>query len=592
MLSKLKNMKIRSLIFLSIGILLTAIAATGVSSVYYTSAIAKQTDILYRQPHTNLVNMWRSKTIILIGSDGLKTSIMSQQPLSAEAAASPKDWEDVLYQIDANRVAATRSADMEKILGLSAQLRESFSRVSDLIAQNQYSQAEALMQSEFIPLQQQTVSSVDNIIATATANAAKFKANADNMAFQVKVTLTILFVVAVALSMVVLAVIMKGISVPLKALASATMDLAQGNLAHQFTYQSRNEFGLIAKGFQAIQDTMRKYVANISHVLEKIAEKDLTVSVDIEYIGDFAPIRQSMDAILDSLRRTLSQIDASANHVLNSSQQVSAGAQALATGATEQASSVEELAATISEISTQVKQSSENAASVNEKTQRTGREVSTCNEKMHQMSGAIGEISEKSNEIGKIIKTIEDIAFQTNILALNAAVEAARAGGAGKGFAVVADEVRNLANKSAEAANNTTALIEESLHAVENGTRIAGDTADALAAVVDVAQQASNEVNGIAGMVSQEAESIGQVSIGIDQISSVVQTNSATAEQSAAASEILSRQAKELKQLVDAFRLPTEFTPSTSSLPALGIGVREDGGAFMETGLFPDSEGY
>lgn len=560
MLTKLKNMKIRSLIFVSIGILVACIVVTGISAIYYTNSIAGQTNTLYAKPHTNLVNMWQTKTVILSGGDSLKTSVLLRQALSSDAFATPQNLSALLEGIDSNRVAATRSADMEKLMQYGDNLNDCFNRVAELISQNKFDEAQKLLLEEFVPLQSQTVSAVDSIITTATNNAIQFKNNANAMALHVRIYLIVLSVLAVALSMVVLAVIVKGISTPLKALESATRDLVQGNLSHAFTYQSKNEFGVIARGFQEIQESMRKYVSNISYVLDKIADKDLTVSVDIDYIGDFAPIRQAMDFILSTLRQTLYQIDVSADQVLTGSQQVASSAQALAAGATEQASSVEELSATAGGISSQVTQLAEQASSVNLKTQQTGEDVALCNQKMADMSTAIGEISNKSSEIGKIIKTIEDIAFQTNILALNAAVEAARAGEAGKGFAVVADEVRNLANKSAEAAKNTTALIEESLRAVENGTRIAEDTATALAAVVDVAQQASKEVNGITSTMTEEASAIEQISIGIDQITSVVQNNSATSEQSAAASEELSGQAQELKRLVDEFQLPPENT--------------------------------
>lgn len=556
MLRKLKNMKIRSLIFLSVGILLACIIATGASAIYYTSAIAGQTDTLYRKPHTNLVNMWRAKTEIVTGGDGLKTSVMLRQPLSGDASSMPQNLTDLLNGLDSNRVAATRSADMEALMQLSDKIGDCFSRVSAFISQSQYDEAKTLLESEFVPLQTEILNKVDTIIVTATTNAAQFKSNADAMAVHIRITLIIVFFVAFALSLVVLAVIVKQISTPLNALEAATNELAKGNLSYEFDYRSKNEFGVIARGFEAIQDSMRKYVSNISYVLGRIAEKDLTVTVDIDYMGDYAPIRYSLDSILTALRDTLSKIDIAADQVLTGSQQVAASAQALAAGATEQASSVDELASTLGDITEKVNQSAENATSVNEKTQRTGDEVGLCNQKMMEMSAAINEISDKSSEIGKIIKTIEDIAFQTNILALNAAVEAARAGAAGKGFAVVADEVRNLANKSAEAAKNTTALIEESLRAVGNGTHIATDTADSLAAVVTVAQQASSEVNVMTGMIAEEAEAIGQVSIGVDQISGVVQTNSATAEESAAASEELSSQALQLKQMVDKFQLP------------------------------------
>ena len=236
-------------------------------------------------------------------------------------------------------------------------------------------------------------------------------------------------------------------------------------------------------------------------------------------------------------------------------EQVSSGAQTLSQGATEQASTIEELAATISEISQQINDTAQNAAQASDHMNTVGSEAEESKRRMQKMLGAIGDIKNSADEIGKIIKTIEDIAFQTNILALNAAVEAARAGSAGKGFAVVADEVRNLANKSQEASKSTSVLIENALQAVANGTSIADETAQSLVSVVEGVDGVRETIELISGASNEQAIAISQVTQGIDQVSSVVQTNSATAEESAAASEELSGQAQMLKELVSQFRL-------------------------------------
>ncbi|MCI9136832.1 MAG: methyl-accepting chemotaxis protein, partial [Lachnospiraceae bacterium] len=226
---------------------------------------------------------------------------------------------------------------------------------------------------------------------------------------------------------------------------------------------------------------------------------------------------------------------------------------------TEQAAAVEELATTIAGISNQVKDTAENALEARKQSNAAGDEVEECNEQMRDMMNAMEEITRTSDEIGKIIKTIEDIAFQTNILALNAAVEASRAGIAGKGFAVVADEVRNLAGKSSEASKNTAELIESSIKAVARGTKIADSTAQSLIKVVEGVRMASDKVDQIADAAEEQASAVEQVTLGVDQISSVVQTNSATAEESAAASQELSEQADMLKQLVARFILRAEY---------------------------------
>lgn len=321
--------------------------------------------------------------------------------------------------------------------------------------------------------------------------------------------------------------------------------------------RSKDETRLLADATRTIVTTMDGIVSDVSYGLSEMANGNFAVESNAQelYVGNFRPIHDAIAKIINQLSHTLLQINQSSDQVSSGSGQVAAGAQALSQGATEQASSVEELAATINEISGQVKRNADSALEANQKASHVGEEAGESNTRMQDMLQAMNDISKSSGEIGKIIKTIEDIAFQTNILALNAAVEAARAGAAGKGFAVVADEVRNLASKSAEASKNTTVLIENSLRAVENGTTIAGDTAHSLESVVNGVREVQKTISEISAASSEQAASISQVTLGIDQISSVVQTNSATAEQSAAASQELSSQAQILKDLISNFKL-------------------------------------
>ena len=342
---------------------------------------------------------------------------------------------------------------------------------------------------------------------------------------------------------------------PISEIEAAAEQMASGNLGISIGYRSKDELGKLSGSMNHMTATLKGYVQSIDEVLGELARGNFTVETDTDFVGDFAPIKDSMTGIAESLSRTLLEIDQAAEQVASGSEQVSGGAQALSQGATEQASSIEELSATVDEISGNVRMNAENAQLSNRKVMETAEEIESGNAQMNELIAAMNEIKATTDQIGKIIKAIDDIAFQTNILALNAAVEAARAGAAGKGFAVVADEVRNLAAKSADAAKNTTQLIESSVKAVGNGASIAAETAEKLQSMKQKAEESSRLVDEITRASGDQANAVVQIMQGLEQIAVVVQTNSATAEESAAASEELNSQAQVLKGLVSQFAL-------------------------------------
>ena len=372
--------------------------------------------------------------------------------------------------------------------------------------------------------------------------------------FAIVITI-IVGLIVIAAAIITCTVTANGIANPIKKTVGVMGAVASGNLNVSVKHTSDDETGQLADSINSTINSLNGYMGEISRLCKQLADGDFNIHQQIAFHGDFVSIIEALNSLAHGLSDTMQQIDISATHVNQGATQISNGAASLASGATEQASSIQELASIISTLKDKVDTNAKNAEEARQKANLSGEKMSLSDKHMKEMVIAMNNLSDKSNQISKIIKTIEDIAFQTNILALNAAVEAAKAGTAGKGFAVVADEVRNLASKSAEAATSTTKLIQQTIEAVKSGSHIVEETAEALNSSVDVTNQTIKLINDIWTVSTEQATMIEQVNTGVDQISSVVQTNAATAEQSAASSEELNGQAAALQNLTSKFVL-------------------------------------
>lgn len=384
-----------------------------------------------------------------------------------------------------------------------------------------------------------------------------------NSVTRTKYTQTIILLVTAAsfgVAIVMGLAIIRMITKPLHEIEKAAHSMAEGDLNVEITYQSRDEIGSLAENMREMTRGYHSLINDISYMVEAMSKGDFCVNTQDEtaYKGDFAPILKSLGILRDNLSETLQQINESADQVSGSAEQIASGAQVLSQSSTEQANSVEELVASLQGMNNSIHEVVAHVTEGQENLRRTNQQVDTGHEQMQVMQKAMTEINASSNNIQKIIKDIDDIAFQTNILALNAAVEAARAGTAGKGFAVVADEVRNLAQKSAESAKTTAQLIEQSIQAVQKGQTITGEIAQTIDNMAAEAKNSLTLMEQISMASTEQADAVDQVLQGAEQISAVVQTNSATAEESAASSEELSGQANILKELVKKFRLSNE----------------------------------
>ena len=342
---------------------------------------------------------------------------------------------------------------------------------------------------------------------------------------------------------------------PLRAVEDVAKELTEGNLHSTLEYRSEVEIGRLAHSMRKSIRILGSYVDDIGRAMKLFAEGNFDVQPEVEWKGDFVGILDSFMMFEKSIADTIKGIQNVSNEVSSAAEQVASSSNDLADGATNQAAVVEELTATVAGVSEQVERNSQSAKKISARVDKLGNAILESNGKMHEMVDSMNEISDASKEIDKIIATINEIASQTNLLALNASIEAARAGEAGRGFAVVANQVNVLADQSAQAAKESSALIESSVRAVEKGMVIAGQTATQLEAVADSSKMITEEVTNIAETLETQTSEIQQINEGIEQINDVVQTNSATAEECAASSEEMSSEAENLREMIRKFKI-------------------------------------
>lgn len=569
----MKNLKIRAKLFLGFGVVIATLVLIGIIGVLNLNTTSNDITYITKQIMPDRSSAWMIRRDLVSIERNMYKAIANEDPeLTKKYIAEVSSDSETLF-VALDDLMTSYDGDKSKLQEASAQidnLKVIGDRVTALaseLTEEANTEAGKILEEEFSPTFETVNATITTVFDDINARGDERATKADNSSSIAVVLLIIVTILAIIPAVVFAVVIANGIARPITACAKRLIALSKGDLKSDVPHNdSKDEIGMMVNALADTVSGINVIISDVDFLLSSMANGNFDINTKVEgsYVGDFMAILVSMRNINVNLSNTLSQINEASEQVSSGSDQVSSGAQALSQGATEQASAIEELSASITEISEAVRTNAVNANAASTKASDAGVEISGSNDQMKDMISAMNDITDKSNEIGKIIKTIDDIAFQTNILALNAAVEAARAGAAGKGFAVVADEVRNLAGKSAEAAKNTTSLIEETVNAVKNGSEIANQTAERLSATVSVAQEAVTLIDEIARSSADQATSINQVTQGVDQISAVVQTNSATAEESAAASEELSTQATMLKQLVGKFSLRSDSSKKSS----------------------------
>ena len=557
----MKDLKVSKKLTISYAIILTLLIMSCVVSIVDFIRLGGQIETFYDGPFT--VN--DSASVINSNFERMQKSVYrsisnTDSEIVKEAITDARNCAAIIQEelpvVKAHFLGDQQIIDrLDAALAKLAPMRE---HVLTLASENQKAEAADYMEHNNILAIQEAQAELNSLIESGNKKGETLVSGLREKQAMAVFTVILLGGISVAVSVVFGFYITRGITQPVKELEQAARAMARGEFsAVRVAYNSRDELGSLAGDIRSMVKTLTDVLQNETYILNEMAEGNFSVhsEKDEYYIGEFEQLMRSMKKISCGLSELLLQISRSADNVAAGSEQVSSGSQNLEQGTTEQAASVEELTGMMSEISDQAYRNSRDAQEASEKAQMVKENATESSRSMQEMVKAMAEISGKSDEIRKIVKTIEDFSFQTNILALNAAVEAARAGDRGKGFSVVANEVRSLANQSSAASKSTAALIQSSIQAVENGRKIANETDNALAEVVSGIDNVSELLFHITDASSKQFDANRQVTENINLISEVVQTNSATAEECAAASEELASQAQLLKELVSHFKL-------------------------------------
>ena len=573
----IKNLSINMKLIVGFGIVLLLLVLSSVLSLFSIGQVVEQINYYGDYTLPNIDATWAMRSNMAAVRMHMLGAVVEQNATLAKGELDEANKSAALVHNALEAYAASKKGtgqddakieNVNMLLDRAAGVRGQFAEYMSMKAGGKIL-AQNLYINEYAPI----LKEVDTVLAElgdAESKAAGEQAvagdRASNLAWVMLITVV---AVSVLITVAVTAAIRKSILRPVKEIDSVYAQMAKGNMQVQISYDGKDELGSMAGNIRKTNALLASYISDISDKLSQMSSGDMRIHMDMDYIGDFAAIKQAIQSTASELSHTLLTINTAAEQVSTGAAQVAGGAQALASGSAEQAASVGELSVSVTQIAGQA---AENSATVKVATQYVGQAAANAkdgSEHMVKLTKAMANIGSASNQIASITKVIEDIAFQTNILALNAAIEAARAGNAGKGFAVVADEVRNLAAKSAEAAKQTAELIQRSAATVAEGTQITAQTAAILKNVEENAGMVEKSIAKIDQASSDQAVAIEQIKQGLNQVSSVVQTNAATAEENSATSEEMSAQAATLREEVGKFKLDSGY--EKGSLAAISL---------------------
>lgn len=564
MLKKIRNMKLKSRLLLSYAVVIAICLSASVAALFLMNRIGDNLSSFYKNNYTVTVNVWMAKREMQAARGDILNAVLDSD--AEESMQFIENAKESLRNMRATFPVIRKSfkgdiAMVDRVDELLQQAIVYRDQVFGLVETGKTDEAYEVMKSNYVPILNQMADLLQQIADVAGENAQTMVKEGEYAQTSAIIVIMLIMALSIMAAALLGIYISNSIRKPVKEIEDAAVQLANGKLdGVHVTYMSRDELGQMSDSIRDLISYQKTIIEDISDILGDMSEGNFKVQSNVKeyYRGRYDCILVAMRKLRNRLSNTLGQISQSARQVADGSEQISSETQLLAIGAEEQACSIEKLAAAVNEISEHVRETKENANEARGQTDQAGEQVFESNQQMQEMIRAMNIISEKSSEIYKIVKTIEDIAFQTNILALNASVEAARAGEPGAGFAVVAREIRALADKTAIASKNTAALIEESVSAVKNGEKVARATADSLLQVVKSTKQVVLVVDRIASATENENVSISNITAEVSQISDVVQNNVSTSEELAAASEEFSMQAQILGNMIGQFKLYEE----------------------------------